>query len=298
MQFNGGVIIIMSERYEYSSFSELDIDSGNYFAIPESIILDTEMNEKRVTVFSFFSIFRGLNRSLFFSINNIVKWTGKQPNRNANGINNKIIQVIEQLINNGYLTLFEELNNSSSIKASFNLNKLSKECEHDRFAIIYLDEVDQIISYKNENSKDVYLNNDTLFLVFSYLRMKIYKRRNRLMPEEINCDNKNSHQYDINARRLRSPEAYNCYYSEIAEELNLSPRTVSKAVDVLNNLGLIYSEALPRIKYCDGKSERWRTDHTIFCNVYKREGNYLIASGKEYYSIEIENKKRKLNMLQ
>lgn len=290
-------MINMSERYEYSSFSELDIDSGNYFAIPESIIVDTNMNEKRITIFSFFSIFRGLNRSLFFSINNIVKWTGKQPNRNANGINNKIIQIIEYLRNMGYLTLSDELNNSSTIKAIFNLTKISQECEHNRFAIVYLDEVDQIMNYKNPNSKDVYLNNDVLFLVFAYLRMKIYKRRNKLMPEEINFDNKNSHLYDIEARRLRSPEAYNCYYFEIADELGLSSRTVSKAVDALNELGLIYSESLPRIKYCDGNNERWRTDHTIFCNTYKREGSYLIASGKEYYLTEVENKKKKLNIL-
>ena len=295
------VIISMSEQYEHSSYEypsliELDIDSANFFPIPEPIISDIDMNEKRISVFSFFSIFRGLNRSLFFSINNIAKWTGKQPNRNANGINNKIIQVIERLENGGYLTLSEELNHSSSIKATFNLTKISHECEHDRFAIIYLDEIDQILNYKS-NSKDAYLNNDTLLLVFAYLRMKIYRRRNKLMPEEVNIDNKNNHEYDIEARRLRCPEVYDCYYFEIGKELGLPIKTIPKAVDALNKIGLIYSETLPRIKYCDGKSEKWRTDRTLFCNTYKREGNYLLNSGEEYYSIEIKNKKKKLNIL-
>lgn len=287
----------MSERYEYSSPVELDIDSSNYFVIPESIIVsdNANMNEKRITIFSFFSIFRGLNQNLFFSVNNIAKWMGKQPNRNANGINNKIIQVIECLKDWGYLTLFEELN-KSSVKASFNLMKISQECEHDRFAVIYLDEVDKILKYKNPNSKDAYLNNDILLLVFAYLRMKIYRRRNKLMPEEINLDNKNNYRYDIEARRLRSPEAYNCFYFEIAEELGLSTRIISKTMEILNELGLIYSESLPRIKYRDENGEKWRTDHTIFCNTYKREGSYLLASGKDYYLSEVSNKKKKLNV--
>lgn len=288
----------MSERYEYSSPVELDIDSGSYFVIPESIIVnaDANMNEKRATIFSFFSIFRGLNQSLFFSVNNIVKWMGKQPNRNANGINNKIVQVIECLEDEGYLTLFEEINNSSPIMATFNLTKISKECEHDRFAVLYLDEVNKILNYKNPNSKDTYLNNDVVLLVFAYLRMKIYRRRNKLMPEEVNFDNKNSYAYDINARRLRSPEAYNCYYFEIAEELGLSARIISKSVEILSELDLIYYEPLPRIKYRDENGEKWRTDHTIFCNAYKREGSYLLTSGKDYYLCEVSNKKKKLNI--
>lgn len=282
-----------SERYEYSSPIELDAINSNYFVIPASIILDTDMTEKRTTVFSFFSIYRGLNSNLFFSINNIVKWTGKQPNRHTNGINNKIIQVIECLKGGGYLTLSEELNNSSCVEATLNLSKISQECDNDRFAVIYLDELNQIINYQNPNTKDVFFNNDIVLLVFAYLRMKIYRRRNKLFLEEINIDNKNNHQFDIETRKLRSPDAYDCYYYEIAEELGLTSRAVSKAVEILNKLKLIYSEPLPRIKY----ENKWRTDHTIFCNVYKREGNHLLISGDKYYLTEVENKKRKLNIV-
>ena len=287
------IIIGTPERYEYSSSVKLDDVSGNYFAIPSSIILDDAMTEKRISVFSFFSIYRGLNYSMFFSINSIVKWMGKQPNRHTNGINGKVIQVIECLVDEGYLTLSEELNNSSCIEVIYNLSKISKECDYDRFAIIYLDELKQIINYRNPNPKDSFLNSDVLLLVFAYLRMKIFRRRNKLSPEEINMDGKCNHQYDIDARKLRSPDAYDCYYFEIAEELGLTARTVSKAVDALNELGLIYSESLPRIKYND----KWRTDHTIFCNMYKREGSYLITSGKDYYLTEVENKKKKLNIV-
>ena len=287
------IIIGMTERFEYSSPIELDAISGNYFAIPASIILDADMDDKRISVFSFFSIYRGLNCGMFFSINSIVKCMVKQPKRHTNGINNKIIQVIECLRDGGYLTLSEELNNSSCIEAVYNLSKISEECDSDRFALVYLDELNKILSYQNPNPKDSFLNGDVILLVFAYLRMKIFRRRNRLFPEEINVNGNNNHQYDVGARRLRSPDAYDCYYFEIAEELGLTARTVSKAVAALSELGLIYSESLPRVKHDD----KWRTDHTVFCNMYKREGNHLLASGESYYLSEVENKKKKLNIV-
>jgi hypothetical protein len=290
---NNGVIQMNNISLEYSSPIELDSTSGNYFVIPSSIILAQDVNEKRTTVFSYFSIRRGLDSKLLFSVNNLVKWIGKKPDRHANGINNKIVQVIEYLKDNGYLTPFEEVTSSSFIEAKFNLSKISQECEHNRFAVIYLDELDKILSYNIKNSKDTYLNVDVILLVFAYLRMMIYRRRNRLLPEEVNLNNKNDHNYDISERRLRSPDAYDCYYYEIAEDLGLSARIISKVVEILNELDLIYSEELPRIKYKD----KWRTDHTIFCNTYKREGNLLLISGKNYYMSEVENKKKKLNII-
>ena len=116
--------------------------------------------------------------------------------------------------------------------------------------------------------------------------------------EEINIDNKNNYQHDINTRRLRSPDVYNCFYEDIAKDLDLATKTVSKVIDVLYELGLIYFESLPRIKYRDDNEEKWKTTHTLFCNMYKREGSYLLASDKEYYLKEIENKKRKLSIAQ
>ena len=277
-----------SERYEYPSPIKLDEILGNYFAIPSSIILNTDINEKRATIFSYFSTRRGIGCELSFSVNNIAKWSGKKPDRHSNGVNAKIMQIIEHLNDTGYLTFFDELDHSSCMDAFFNLSKVSQECDRYRFAIIYLDELKQILNYKNLNPKDSFANNDVVLLVFAYLRMKIYRRKNMLFPEEINIDNKNNHKHDIETRRLRSPDAYDCFYTDISNELSISARSVAKAVEVLSELGLIYYEALPRVQR-DGK---WRTDHTIFCNAYKREGSFLLANGNEYYLTEVENKKK------
>lgn len=280
----------MTKNLEFPSSTKLDMVSANYFAIPESIILDTDIDKKRAITFAYFATRRGIGGELLFSVNNIIKWAGKTPDRHANGANDKIVQIIESLKSTGYLKLLGKLDSYSYTEAIFDFQKVLQECEYDRFAIIYLDELKKILGYKNVRAGDSSVNNATVFLVFAYLRMMIYRRQNKLRPEEINLDNKNSHEYDIEARRLRSPEAYNCHYCEIAEFLGLSARIVSKAVSVLNELGLIYSEALPRIQR-DGK---WWTDHTVFSNAYKREGGYLLASGESYYLTEIENKKKKL----
>lgn len=276
----------MSEICEYSSLVKID---SNYFAIPYSIILNSDINDKRVTVFSYFAKHRDLENELLFSVNHIARWMGKQPNRTANGINNKIIQVIQHLVDEGYLTLSEELNNYVYIDAVFNLSKIKQKCDNEKFAIIYLDELKQILNYQN----DTFSNNDVILLVFAYLRMKICRRKNELFPEEINKNNKKDHQYDIESRRIENPDAYDCYYYEIANELGLTARIVSKAIIALNNLGLIYSESLPRIKL----GNNWRTDHTVFCNTYKRENNYLLASGEDYYLTEVKNKKKKLKII-
>lgn len=280
VQYMGVIKIDTAEKYEYPSPVKLEGDEGAYYAIPASIILATNIDVKRISVFSHFSIRRGLDRTVLFSINGIVKWMGRKPNRNANGINNKILQVIDFLRANWYLQLSDEIDSCQCTEAILNLSKVSEECEKHRFAIVYLDELKKIMAYQNTNPKDVYFSNDVVLLVFAYLRMKIYRRSNKLSLGET----------DINTRKLDSPDAYDCYYIEIADDLGISARSVAKAVRVLKDIGLIYYEPLSRSQL-NGK---WRTDHTIFCNAYKREGGYLLASGRGYYESEIKNKKKKL----
>lgn len=282
-----------NERKEYDSPVKLDGDEGTYFLLPVSIIQAIQLNNKRVTVFSFFAIRRGLDRRTLFTVNDIAKWMGRVPNRTPKGVNMKVTEVIRFLEKEGYLSLSGELSHAFSTEATWNPSKITDECTNQRFAVIYLDELKKILDYKSKNSFDKYCGNDVLLLVFAYLRMMICRRKNRLLPEEINVNNKNDVQLDISTRRQRSPDAYDCYYKDIAAALGISARSAAQAVLYLNELGLIYSEPLPRINTDD----TWRTDHTIFCNAYKREGGYLLASGRDYYESEIKNKKKKLKCI-
>lgn len=286
----------MSEFYEYEHpMAKLDDDSRCMFAIPESIILNEDIGEKRITAFSFFSIVRGINYKLSFSVNEIVEWTGRKPNRNKNGISNKIFCSVDKLADYGYIEVFDDCAGSHRAKARLNNSYIQEETNSYRFAILYADEVEKILGYDSFDSGDKLLNNDVVLLVFAYLRMSIYTRRNKLRPEDLNCDGEDNRSHDVDNRRINFPEAYSDYYINIAENIGISSRIISKAVSILVELKLIYIEPLPRFK----SGDKWITDHTIFCNVYKRgsykQEQYLLDEGKDYYLREIENKKKKLN---
>lgn len=279
-----------TEHMEYIHPVELHNADGYYFQIPGAIIYEKGLNRKLVGVFSFLSVRKGISGEMNFSINSIVDWYGKKPNRGSNGINTRIKTALFHLVQEGYLEMEGGTNWSTVITGYFNKQKLQEQCNHDRFAVIYVDELKKIMDYKLESTKDAYFNSDIILLVFAYLRMKISRRRNRLLPEEINVGNKNNQKLDIATRRERSPDAYDCQYKEIAADLGITPRMVAKAVLSLNDLGLIYSEPLPRVN----KNNKWHTENTIFCNQYKREGSFLLASGKEYYGQEVENKRKRI----
>ena len=277
---------------ECMEVTELSEDVKPFFLVPAPVILDDSMDERRITVYSFFSLFNGATDRLFFSINNITDWLEKKPNRSVNGISRNIMKVVDDFKVRDYLRFDGNAAYANSVYAYWNSPKIKSECKVDRFAKIYVDELQKILDYKELNKKNSYMNNDTILLVFAYLRMKICCRKNAFLPEESRDYNE-----AVERRMTLYPEVYNGFYFEIAEDLGISSRSVSKAVFILNELDLIYSEALPRIKCYFDNGVRWRTDHTLFCNTYKREGEYLLASGKDYYMTEIENKKKKLELL-
>lgn len=269
----------LADTYEYKTPSRLDAMSARYFRVPSSVILDIDMGSKRIAAFAFFSVRRGLDNRLEFSVNSMVRWTGKKPNRHSGCINDRFLDAVSGLARNGYVSVDGRLGGSSYAEVMFDALRVSQDCDQERFATIYLDELEKILGYRNPNTRDPYLNNDTTLLVFAYLRMMIFKRRNRFFPEEADIS--------IDARRAKSPEVYNGYYRDIANDIGLSERTVSKAVGVLVELGLIYVDEMPRMKH-NGK---WVTGYTLFCNVEKREGGFLLDGGSEYFARETRNKK-------
>ena len=120
-----------------------------------------------------------------------------------------------------------------------------------------------------------------MVLVFSYLRHKIRRRPNELMPEERSLEG-------VKERRKRYPETYEANIIDIANDIGISSKTLSKIIDILElELGLIVTDRAYRIKNKDGE---FRTLPTIFANAYKREDRYLLVNGEEYSRNEIESK--------
>ena len=266
-----------NNKYEYTKTLLEGLES-KYIYIPLSIILDKELDTKRIGAFSYLRIHCGLNDTIGFTVSDMVEWNGMKPNQRIDKTNDKFLSVIEDFCSRGYLTYLTEPNRSSYMKCQFNTEYYYEECSKG-YAIVYLDELKKIMAYKNLQGNSI--SNVLLLLVFSYFRYKIRRRPNELKPEERTLEN-------IKLRQKRLPDAYDSNITAIAEEIGIHKQTLSKVIDILENeLKLIVTDRAYRVKNEDGE---FRTLPTIFANTYKREDKYLLDTGDDYGRIEIELK--------
>ena len=270
---------IVDGKYEYKRIP-LDGYQSKYIYIPLSVITDAELDVRRVGIFSYLRIHCGLNNVIGFTVSDMVEWCGGKPDRKSNGSNGKVLTTLNSLSDSGYLTYLTEKSRSSYMKCEFNIDYYYDSCSNG-YAAIYLDELEKIMNYQKENLKDSTINNTTILLVFAYLRNRIRRRPNELMPEERTSDG-------IKKRKERLPDAYGSNINDIANELSISSKTVSKIIDILEyELELIVTDRPYRIK---NEDDEFRTPPTIFANAYKREDKYLLCTGNNYSRTEIELK--------
>lgn len=266
-------------------FEKVQLDGlrSMFIKIPESIILNKIINDKRISVFSYLYCKTTMDYKILFSIQSICNWLGKKINKhkNRNTITSKIIDTINYFNNEGIVSFSDELSLTTFVEAEFDKDNFANIFNNERFAKIYIDELNMILDYKNINSKDTKLDNSIVLLVFAYLRMKIPIRNNL-------------------AGASHRPEAFDNYYKDIGEEIGVSERIVSRAVSALIDLGLIYVRQRDSVPYVDNNGKKkFVVQTTIFCNTYKRlkgkDGKvYLIDSGKDYYLTEINEKEKEL----
>ena len=274
---------VIDGKYEYKRIP-LEEYQSNYIYIPLSIITDTNLDTKRVGIFSYLRIHRAINNVINFTIPDIVEWCGGKPDRRINGSNDKFLSTLDAFSDKGYLTYLTERSRSLYMKCKFDTAFYGDECSNG-YACIYLDEIDAIMSYQKKNTKDSTINNFIILLVFAYFRYKIVRRPNELKPEERFSEK-------IKDRKEKLPDAYNGNISDMADEIGISSKTLSKVIDILEyDLHLIVTDTAYRIKNEDGE---FRTLPTIFANAYKREDKYLLVTGEEYSRIEIELKAEKI----
>lgn len=264
-------------KYEYAKTLLSDVES-KYIYIPLSVIVDKELDVKRVSIFSYLRVHCGLNDLIGFTVPDVIEWCGMKPNKREGKSNDKFLEIIDNLKGRGYLTYLTEPSKMQYMKCKLDIEYYYKQCSSG-YAVIYLDELQKIMEYKNLQGNSI--NNAALLLVFSYLRNKIRRRPNELKPEERTSDG-------IKQRRERLPDAFDSNITDIAKELGIHKQTVSKMIDILEQeLGLIVTDRAYRIK---NEDKEFRTLPTIFANTYKREDKYLLTTGKNYSRTEIELK--------
>lgn len=283
------IAIELGMGYEYTTVTELTGSAARYMNIPKSIILDDEMDSRRVAVFAYiYSCIGRWDNVCRFNLPNMVKWCGNKPKNGKDGINGKFLNTIDELSDRGYLTYLDNEIDVKYIECEFDHDYYYDDYMSNGFAVIYFDEIEKIMNYKKEK-KDNLITNSIILLVFAYFRYRIIKRPNELKTKngERNTDGTNNISVDIKKRKTERPDAYEDTFANIANLLGISDKTLLKAVDILEQLDLIVTDRAYRIKDEKGK---YHTPKTIFANAYKRERKYLLADGEEYSRTEIENK--------
>ena len=264
-------------KYEYEKDLLTGLES-KYIYIPLSVIVNNDLDTKRVGILSYLRLHCGLNDLVGFTIPDMVTWCGMKPNNREGKTNNKFLNIIDDFNSMGYLTYLTNKDKNAFIKCQINSQYYYDKCS-DGYAIVYLDEIQKIMDYKNLQGNSI--DNTAILLVFAYFRNKIKRRPNELNPEERTSDG-------IIQRRSRLPEAVSSNITTIADEIGIHKQTLSKIIDILENeLKLIVTDRAYRVKNEDGE---FRTLPTIFANAYKREDKYLLVVGDDYSRIEIELK--------
>lgn len=210
----------------------------NYVKIPREIIYNKELGDKRVIIFSYLCSRRALDDTVAFSISELCHWSCLKPNYHDGKINHKYLEVLELLSHYGYFDYcpdFEKLAKEKKNSTDYYNIKVNTEKFDipDNFGIIYFDELNKILNFKEElkgvkiddNEIDLTrMSSAYILLLLSYLRVNMNRD-----PFKPLC----------------------CYrlYQKIKEDIGLSVRYISRIVEILDVMNIIKHQEVKRIRY-------------------------------------------------
>lgn len=228
--------------------------------IPREIIYNNEMDEKRVLIFSYFASKRGLDDTVGFSCDSIVKWCGYKINYNKDKINDQIAKSTLLLSQDKYIDIQKE----RICRNNFILTKLNNEKfdVYNKFALVYLNELDTIQNFKKYTTDVNRMSSSILLLVLSYVRVNMLRRQ----AEYFN------HKSD-------KPEFCYRMYKDIEVDIGISSRYISRSIKILCELDLIAITTLPRWQ---DEYNNWHTEVTLFVNKYKYKDGGKLDDSYDY----------------
>lgn len=248
----------------------------NYVKIPREIIYDKDLGDKRVIIFSYLCSRRALDDTVAFSISELCHWSHLKPNYHDGKINHKYLEVLELLSHYGYFDncpdfqkLAQEKKNSTDYyNIKVNIDKFDIP---DNFGIIYFDELQKILNFKEELvSEDIDLarmSSAYILLLLSYLRVNMNRN-----PDKPLC----------------------CYrlYQKITEDIRLSERYIARIVEILDAMNIVKYKECKRIRYkTDDDQFGFLTTPKIFSDYVhyiKNEKGIQIVDINYDYNAEIQ----------
>lgn len=193
-----------------------------FVIVPQSLIHDRELGDKRVIVFSAI-LFSGWNGN---AIEDLVRYSGYSVCRDRAGVLQQYKLLVKQFIDRGYFKYDDQ--GIVYIKPQ------------ESFGIVYYNEFQRIMHRRDISSKvGKRMNHAHLLLVLAHIRLH--------MIHQTGC-----------------PEIYSNLLSRISDSTDLSVRSISSGLKILEELHIIHNEELPR--YTDEEG-RWHSNVRIFANM-------------------------------
>ena len=241
----------------------------NYVKIPREIIYNKDIGDKRTIIFSYLCSRRALDDTVAFSISELCHWSHLKPNYHDGKINQKYLEVLESLSHYGYFTDYpdfqklanEKKNSTDYYNIKLNIEKFDIP---DNFGIIYFDELEKILNFKEELKCEGIdlsrMSSAYILLLLSYIRVNM----NRNTDKPLCC------------YRL---------YQKITEDIGLSERYISRIVEILDVMDIIKWQEGKRKRYEKSNGEYgFTTSPKVFadCRRYIKDKNGNAVLDTEY----------------
>lgn len=246
----------------------------HYIRIPKEIILASDLPEHRISAFIYFWYNHTWDESVHYSPIYMIQWCGYKPNWHRGtkeNIYTKFTSCMQWYWENGYLLNFEKEKYITNTFQSSLLN-MEKLCPSENYGIMYDFEIKKIMEYSSSYRP---LTKSVLLLLLTYIRSYTWIRKS------------NPTRHSETSKRNK-PEIFNSQFKQMANYIGVNERLISKATDVLVELGLIQVYRMPSYKDC---TDTWRTDDIIYVCPYKFSiQNSCIVQDTENYNWESELK--------
>ena len=199
----------------------------------------------------------------------MIQWCGYKPNwnrhKNRESIYDKFLSSMQWIFSNGYIIDFDKSRFVQNTLQSSLLNLDLIEPNKD-FAIIYDFEYETIMEYDSPYKP---LTKSVLLLVFSYIKAFTWNRFSSISGHSEKT-------------KKSKPEIFHSQFEIMSQFIGIKPKMISKATEILEQMGLIKTHRMPSYQDSDGQ---WHTDDIIYVIPYKiiyQNKHFYICSKEEY----------------
>lgn len=237
--------------------------------VAKDIILQPNVTEHRISVLFYLNYNRTWENIVNYSPIHMIQWCGYKPNwnrhKNRESIYDKFLSSMQWIFSNGYIIDFDKSRFVQNTLQSSLLNLDLIEPNKD-FAIIYDFEYETIMEYDSPYKP---LTKSVLLLVFSYIKAFTWNRFSSISGHSEKT-------------KKSKPEIFHSQFEIMSQFIGIKPKMISKATEILEQMGLIITHRMPMYQDTDGN---WHTDDIIYVIPYKiiyQNKHFYICSKEEY----------------